>query len=84
MLTVFTLSGCVAPELSSDGVESSEESPQRISFESVTHQGGDTAPQVLDLREAVNGEDAPIHKIRASSPFTASLKSSTCGAVSPP
>ena len=58
MLTVFILSGCVAPELSSDGVESSEESLQRISFESVTHQGGEKAPRVLDLREVVNEEDA--------------------------
>ena len=66
LLSVFALSGCVAPELSSDGVGSSEESPQRISFESVTHQGGDSTPQVLDLREAVNEEDALILWIGAS------------------
>ena len=66
ILAVFVLSGCVAPELSSEDVESSEESLQRISFESITHQGGNSTPEVLDLRQAVNGEDALILWVGAS------------------
>ena len=66
ILAVFALSGCVAPELSSEGVESSGEPVQRISFESITHQGGNSTPEVLDLRQVVNEEDALILWVGAS------------------
>ena len=66
MFVVFTLSGCVAPELSSEGVESSEEPLQRFSFESMTHQGSNGTSEVLDLREVVNEEDALILWVGAS------------------
>lgn len=66
MFAVFTLSGCVAPELSSEGVESSEEPLKRFSFESMTHQGSNGTSEVLDLREVVNEEDALILWVGAS------------------
>ncbi|MGB0628649.1 MAG: hypothetical protein ACPGN8_05170 [Candidatus Thalassarchaeaceae archaeon] len=66
MLAVFTLSGCVAPELSSEGVESSKEPLQRFSFESMTHQGSNSTSEVLDLRQVVNEEDALILWVGAS------------------
>ena len=66
MLAVFTLSGCVAPELSSEGVESSKEPLQRFSFESMTHQGSNSTSEVLYLRQVVNEEDALILWVGAS------------------
>jgi len=66
ILTVFALSGCVAPELSSEGAESSGDSLERISFESMTHQGGNSTSEVLDLRQVVNEEDALILWVGAS------------------
>ena len=66
IFAVFLLSGCVAPELSSEGVETSEEDSQRISFESVTHQGDEGGPELLDLRQVTNGEDALILWIGAT------------------
>lgn len=66
MLAFFTLSGCVAPELSSEGAETSKEPLQRFSFESMTHQESNSTSEVLDLRQVVNGEDALVLWVGAS------------------
>ena len=66
MLAFFTLSGCVAPELSSEGAETSKEPIQRFSFESMTHQESNSTSEVLDLRQVVNGEDALVLWVGAS------------------
>ena len=66
MLAFFTLSGCVAPELSSEGAETSKEPLQRFSFESMTHHESNSTSEVLDLRQVVNGEDALVLWVGAS------------------
>ena len=66
MLAFFTLSGCVAPELSSEGAETSKEPLQRFSFESMTHQESNSTSEVLDLRQVVNGKDALVLWVGAS------------------
>ena len=55
-----SLSGCVAPELSIEDIDTEDDSPARISFEASTYYGSNNSSSTADLQDISNGKDVLV------------------------